>query len=76
MSRKNSVGGMTKISVGKVEINECQLISLGKKNNPRNILYWFCHLRGHASIDFCQYILGFCVAIYFYENPSAYAVGG
>jgi len=43
---------------------------------PFNILYWFCHIRGYASIDFHRYILCFCVAIHFHENSSAYAVGG
>jgi len=42
----------------------------------RNILYWFRHLSGYASTDFRRYILGFCVAIHFHENSSAYAVGG
>jgi len=43
---------------------------------PCNILYWFRQLSGYVSIDFRRYILGFCVAIYFHENSSAYAVGG
>jgi len=36
----------------------------------RNILYWLRNIR------FRRYILGFCVAIYFHENSSTYAVGG
>jgi len=76
MGSKNAVKGMTKINGGEGWNQwKRQLISLDKKMQlfPCNILYWFCHLRGYASIDFHWYILCFCVAIYFREDSSAYA---